>query len=202
MAERTENEVRDDRARINESVQDALAVAGSLGGSDRAAALGAVVSAVITSKSLGGLLKRLFGVSNRDIPYALQTSTYPILTTATVGVPTSSDVNVTQDSDFYAQRMAITSGNDGTGTFDFLFNLRFNSKDMRFASNANGGHVLGYQGTGQRPFVWPQPLYLPRNQTVTIILTQLVAAQRTVFVDLIGRKTVDVASLQLTQRRW
>jgi len=202
MAERTQQEVMDDRTRLRESVDDAVAVAAGLSGGDRMAALGGVISAVITSKSLGGLLKRLFGVSNRDIPYAIQTTVYPIVTTATIGVPTSSDVNVTQDSDFFAQRMAITSGNDGTGVFDFLFQMRFNSKDMRFGSNNNGGHVLGYQGTGQRPFVWPQPLYLPRNQTVTIILTQLTANARTVFVDLIGRKTVDVSSLQLTTRRW
>lgn len=205
MAEpRTAQEIQSDRQRLLDSVGDAVAVAQTLGEPMRSLALPGIITGVISAKSIGGILKRLFGTANRDQIYAVQTNTYPIVTTAAVGVgaTNSADFNITQDSDFYAMRMAITSGNDGTGTFDFLIQLTLNASGRRLMFNQGGGHVLGYQGTGQRPFVFPNPLFLPRNQTMTVSLSMLTANVRTVFIDLIGRKTLDVSALDLTTRRW
>ncbi len=201
--DRTDAQANDDRRRLGEAVQDGIAVAQAiLREPERSLALPAIISAVITSKSLGGLMKRLFGVSNRDIPYNIQSDTYPLVTLAAVGSQAISTFSVTQDSDFYAQRMGITSGNAGAGAFDFTLQLLYNSSDRRWSSRQNGGHVLAYQGTGQRPFVFPQPLYVPRNSQLSVSITQIAATANTVFVDLIGRKTVDVNALDLTTRRW
>lgn len=204
IAQRTQQQVQDDRDRLAENVSDALAVADMLPEPKRSLALPAIINATITAKSLGGLLKKLFGVANRDMPYYLQTQTYPIAATAgTAGVSARDVFSITQDSDFYAMRMAYCSGDAGTVAVECLLQLVRQSNGQQMFSNANGGHMQNYQGTGQRPFVFPNPLFIPRNQTISVIFTNIAAvAQGPFYLDFIGRKAVDVSALDLTSRRW
>lgn len=160
----------------------------------------AAVSARITVGSLGGLLRRLFGSDPQDLPFNYQPSDYPITVPASTA-PISSDVVVSQDSDFYAQRMAITSGNDGSAAVDFRINLQWGGNDRRWVNSVPGVHALAVQGTGQRPFIFPNPIYLPANSRLTVTLTSITSTGRTVFVDFLGRKAADVAALDLTTRR-
>lgn len=166
----------------------------------RALCIPAAVSARITVGSLGGLLKRLFGSDPLDLPFCYQPSDYPIAVPASVA-PISSDVVVSQDSDFYAQRMALTSGNDGSGTFDFRINLQWGGNDRRWVNSNSGIHALAVRGDGRQPFIFPNPIYLPANSRLTVTLTSITAAARTVFVDFLGRKAADVAALDLSTRR-
>lgn len=162
--------------------------------------LPAVVSARITAGSLGGLLKRLFGSDPLDLPFVYQCFDYPIAIPAST-VAISSDVTVSQDSDFYAQRMGVTIGNDGTGAADFRLNMQWGNNDRRYVNSQAGVHAFQVAGSGQRPFIFPNPIYLPANARLTVTLTSITSTARSVFVDLLGRKAADVASLDITTRR-
>lgn len=207
MSERSAVEIQADRRRVLESVEDAVAVSQQLPEPHRSLALPAIISAVITAKSLGGLLKRLFGVSNRDLPYTLTTDTYPIAATAAAaGAQSSSNLTITQDSDFYAKRWSIVCGDDGTGdNRGYLQIIRLNN-GLRLFSPTNGVHILPYRGTGLStapPFVLPQPLFFPRNTSAQIIITAITAnAVGPVYFQLDGLKAVDVSSLNITNRRY
>lgn len=162
--------------------------------------LPAVVSARITAGSLGGLLKRLFGSDPLDLPFVYQCFDYPIpvpASTATV----SSDVLVSQDSDFYAQRLGLTIGNAGTEAADFRVNFQWGNNDRRYVNSQLGVHAFQLAGSGQRPFIFPNPIYLPANARLTVSLTSITSTARNVYVDFLGRKAADVASLDITTRR-
>ncbi len=199
--DRNPRQIQEDRDRLLTSVDDAVAVANSLGQPNASFVLPALISGVVTSKSIGGLMRKLFGVSNRDLPYIVQPQTYPCVTTATAGARDQFPSQISQDSDFYAMRLSIISGNDGSGTFDSLLNLKWGAND-RFWVQGLGTHVLALNGNGRDPYVFPQPIYLARNSTLFSIFTALTANARTYFIDFHGRKTVDVSSLDLTTRRW
>lgn len=207
MSERSAVEIQADRRRVLESVEDAVAVSQQLPEPHRSLALPAIISAVITAKSLGGLLKRLFGVSNRDLPYTVATDTYPIAATAAAaGAQSSSNLTITQDSDFYAKRWSLVMDDDGAGSKKALIQIIRLNTGLRLFSPTNGVHVIPYLGTGlspNPPFVLPQPLFFPRNTSAQVIITAIAAtAVGPAYFQVDGLKAVDVSSMNITNRRY
>lgn len=190
-------------ASTQSAIAEAIADARSVGGPYANAIIPAAVSAAMTSRSLGGLLQRLFGYTYdaREMPYIYQPQDYPIASSATAGVAVGSQIVVTQDADFVASKITGIVGVAGATTADLTVQMIFSNTDRQWTTQAGGSHVLACSGTAQRPYILPKPWLIARNSRIQMRVTSLSANSRDLYWDVHGFKVLDVSALDLTTRR-
>ena len=183
---------------IAEAVRDSAAA-----GPYAAAVMPAVVSAAVTSSSLGGLLNRLFGYTydSRETVYLYEPTDYPIIGSASAGGTATSQIVITQDSDFLCSKMTVLSGDAGATANDVRLQFIFTNTDRQWASSQGGVHGVAIGGTGQLPYILPKPWLISRNSRINITMTSITANARSIYIDFHGVRVADVNALDLTTRR-
>lgn len=183
---------------IAEAVRDSAAA-----GPYANAVMPAVVSAAVTSSSLGGLLNRLFGYTydSRETVYLYEPTDYPITGSSSANGTATSQIVITQDSDFLCSKLTVVNGDDGTASRDVRIQFTFTNTDRQWASSYGGVHAVAIGGTGQLPYILPKPWLISRNSRINIVVTSITANSRAVYIDFHGVRVADVNALDLTTRR-
>lgn len=127
--------------------------------------------------------------------YVFQTDPYPLTGSAVAGGTVTGQIQVSMAGAFVLCRHATYAT-----TVDFALAWTFSGSDRRWTSRQNGGHAQNIGGTGNWPFIYPQPYVWNGGSNVTVTVESLTAASRTIYVDFIGWRVWDVAALDLTRR--